>query len=329
MKKEILTVISNRPVDALSKVYQMELSGCSEEQRPGQFVNIELDGLFLRRPISVCDWKDGVLTLLYKLVGKGTALMATLQPGARLDVLCSLGNGFDIDVPALTRPDVPTIAGPDIPALTRPDVPTIAGFDVPALTRPLLVGGGIGTAPLYLLARRLKERGVSPTVILGFNTASEIIYEKEFKALGLRTLVTTVDGSYGTPGFVTAALPLLASASAPSTVGDSGYAPSSVGDSVSDPSSVAASVSDSSTVGDSVSDPSSVGASGYDYCYACGPMPMLRALAPKLASPAQFSLEERMGCGTGICMGCTCPQLTGTKRICKDGPVFRLDEISF
>ena len=285
MKKEILTVISNRPVDALSKVYQMELSGCSEEQRPGQFVNIELDGLFLRRPISVCDWKDGVLTLLYKLVGKGTALMATLQPGARLDVLCSLGNGFDIDIPALTRPDVP------------------------ALTRPLLVGGGIGTAPLYLLARRLKERGVSPTVILGFNTASEIIYEKEFKALGLRTLVTTVDGSYGTPGFVTAALPLLASASAPSSVG--------------------ASVSDPSTVGDSASDPSSVGASGYDYCFACGPMPMLRALAPKLASPAQFSLEERMGCGTGICMGCTCPQLTGTKRICKDGPVFRLDEISF
>ena len=277
MKKEILTVISNRPVDALSKVYQMELSGCSEEQRPGQFVNIELDGLFLRRPISVCDWKDGVLTLLYKLVGKGTALMATLQPGARLDVLCSLGNGFDIDIPALTR--------------------------------PLLVGGGIGTAPLYLLARRLKERGVSPTVILGFNTASEIIYEKEFKALGLRTLVTTVDGSYGTHGFVTDALPLLASAS--------------------DPSSVGASVSDPSTVGDSVSDPSTVGACGYDYCFACGPMPMLRALAPKLASPAQFSLEERMGCGTGICMGCTCPQLTGTKRICKDGPVFRLDEISF
>ena len=293
MKKEILTVISNRPVDALSKVYQMELSGCSEEQRPGQFVNIELDGLFLRRPISVCDWKDGVLTLLYKLVGKGTALMATLQPGARLDVLCSLGNGFDIDIPALTRPDVPTIAGPDVPALTR----------------PLLVGGGIGTAPLYLLARRLKERGVSPTVILGFNTASEIIYEKEFKALGLRTLVTTVDGSYGTPGFVTDALPLLASAS--------------------DPSSVGASVSDPSTVGDSVSASYSVGACGYDYCFACGPMPMLRALAPKLASPAQFSLEERMGCGTGICMGCTCPQLTGTKRICKDGPVFRLDEISF
>ena len=281
MKKEILTVISNRPVDALSKVYQMELSGCSEEQRPGQFVNIELDGLFLRRPISVCDWKDGVLTLLYKLVGKGTALMATLQPGARLDVLCSLGNGFDIDIPAFTRPDVPTIAGHDVPALTR--------SDLPALACPLLVGGGIGTAPLYLLARRLKERGVSPTVILGFNTASEIIYEKEFKALGLRTLVTTVDGSYGTHGFVTDALPLLASAS----------------------------------------DPSTVGACGYDYCYACGPIPMLRALAPKLASPAQFSLEERMGCGTGICMGCTCPQLTGTKRICKDGPVFRLDEISF
>ena len=289
MKKEILTVISNRPVDALSKVYQMELSGCSEEQRPGQFVNIELDGLFLRRPISVCDWKDGVLTLLYKLVGKGTALMATLQPGARLDVLCSLGNGFDINLPAFTRPDVPALTRPDVPTIAGPDIPATTRPDVPALTRPLLVGGGIGTAPLYLLARRLKERGVSPTVILGFNTASKIIYEKEFKALGLRTLVTTVDGSYGTPGFVTDALPLLAS----------------------------------------VSDPSSVADSGYDYCYACGPMPMLRALAPKLASPAQFSLEERMGCGTGICMGCTCPQLTGTKRICKDGPVFRLDEISF
>ncbi|MGM9743754.1 MAG: dihydroorotate dehydrogenase electron transfer subunit [Candidatus Cryptobacteroides sp.] len=309
MKKEILTVISNRPVDALSKVYQMELSGCSEEQRPGQFVNIELDGLFLRRPISVCDWKDGVLTLLYKLVGKGTALMATLQPGARLDVLCSLGNGFDIDIPALARPDVPTIAGPDVPTIARPDIP--------AFTRPLLVGGGIGTAPLYLLARRLKERGVLPTVILGFNTASEIIYEKEFKALGLRTLVTTVDGSYGTLGFVTDALPLLASDSAPSTVGDSVSDPSSVAS----PSSVAAP--------SSVASLSSVGACGYDYCFACGPMPMLRALAPKLASPAQFSLEERMGCGTGICMGCTCPQLTGTKRICKDGPVFRLDEISF
>ena len=152
-------------------------------------------------------------------------------------------------------------------------------------------------------------------MILGFNTASEIIYEKELKALDLRTLVTTVDGSYGTPGFVTDALPLLASVSEPSTVGASVSNPSTVGDSVSAPSSA--------------SDPSSVGACGYDYCFACGPMPMLRALAPKLASPAQFSLEERMGCGTGICMGCTCPQLTGTKRICKDGPVFRLDEISF
>ena len=131
--------------------------------------------------------------------------------------------------------------------------------------------------------------------------------------------MTTVDGSYGTPGFVTDALPLLASASDPSTVGAS----------VSDSSSVGASVSAPSIVGASVSAPSSAADSGYDYCFACGPMPMLRALAPKLASPAQFSLEERMGCGTGICMGCTCPQLTGTKRICKDGPVFRLDEISF
>ena len=157
MKKEILTVISNRPVDALSKVYQMELSGCSEEQRPGQFVNIALDGLFLRRPISVCDWKDGVLTLLYKLVGKGTALMATLQPGARLDVLCSLGNGFDIAIPAPARPAVSTIAGPDLPAPARPAAPACPlGASLPA--RPPSQGEGSRAYGETGLQHRLRDQ---------------------------------------------------------------------------------------------------------------------------------------------------------------------------
>lgn len=273
MERKILTVVTNSPINALGNVLKMELSGCDCQQRPGQFVDIELDGLFLRRPISVCDWRDGVLTLLYKVVGKGTALMAGMKPGQSLDVLCSLGNGFETDLPDVSR--------------------------------PLLVGGGIGTAPLYLLARRLVERGVQSTVILGFNTAAEIIMEEEFKSLGAKTIVATADGSYGVRGFVTDALPLLAASGATEYTSEDAREGTPENASENTPEDA-----------------------GYDYCYACGPMPMMRALAPKLQSPAQFSLEERMGCGTGICMGCTCPQLTGSKRICKDGPVFNLDEIN-
>lgn len=282
MENRTLEILSNEAVNAAGNVFKMELSGCDVQQRPGQFVNIALDGLFLRRPISVCDWRNGVLTLLYKVVGKGTALMAAMKPGDTLDTLVSLGNGFTL--PAASGKESLT-AGFSDGIFCADGSCTSAGADSePKLidgvevAKPVLVGGGIGTAPLYLLARRLLEAGVTPSVILGFNTAGEIVQEDEFKALGINLLIATADGIAGVKGFVTDALKTLEC--------------------------------------------------GYDYCYACGPMPMMRALAPVLASPAQFSLEERMGCGTGICMGCTCQTLVGAKRICKDGPVFRLSEIS-
>lgn len=239
MNREKLTIISNRQVNAT--VWEMKLSGCAE-QRPGQFVNIALDGRFLRRPISVCDWNAGVLTLLYKVVGKGTAQMAAMKAGESLDVLTGLGNGFNLEA---------------------------------ADSKPLLVGGGIGTAPMYYLAKKLIEAGKPVNVILGFNKADEVIYVAEFEALGAKVTVATADGSLGVKGFVTDALPAV----------------------------------------------------DYDFFYACGPMPMFRALESKVATEGQYSFEERMGCGTGICMGCTCKTMLGAKRVCKDGPVFDRKEV--
>jgi len=224
-----------------ASVWEMKLSGCPE-QHPGQFVNIALDGLFLRRPISVCDWKDETLTLLYKVVGKGTAQMAAMEAGETLDVLTCLGNGFDLSA---------------------------------ASVKPLLVGGGIGVAPMYYLAEKLIGQGKSVSVILGFNKADEIIFKEEFEALGAKVVIATADGSVGVKGFVTDAL----------------------------------------------------GEVDYDFFYACGPMPMLRALEGRVTTDGQVSLEERMGCGTGICMGCTCKTLLGAKRVCKDGPVFNRRDI--
>ena len=236
MKREELTVVSNARVS--DSVWEMRLGGGVNPHAPGQFVDVALDGLFLRRPISVCDWTPESLTLLYKVVGKGTAKMSEMLPGESLDVLTGLGNGFDLSAPT---------------------------------ERPLLVGGGIGVAPLYYLAKKLVEAGKSVSVILGFNKADEIIYVEEFRSLGVKVVVATADGSVGVKGFVTDAL---------------GEVP------------------------------------GYDFFYACGPMPMLRALEGRVATDGQVSLEERMGCGTGICMGCTCRTMLGAKRVCKDGPVF-------
>ena len=208
---------------------------------PGQFVNIALDGLFLRRPISVCDAEGDTLTLIYKVVGKGTAQMRDMRPGQKLDILTGLGNGYDL---------------------------TISG------EHPLLLGGGVGVPPLYLLAKKLISQGRRVTVCLGFNTASEVFYEDEFKALGADVCVSTVDGSYGQKGFVTDILP------------------------------------ESCT-----------------HYYACGPKPMLKAVYRAVKADGQLSFEERMGCGFGACMGCTCKTVTGYKRICKDGPVLRKEEI--
>ncbi len=242
MKQTILTIAENRALAA--GVYRMRLEGdAGEAPRPGQFINIRLEGCFLRRPISVCDWDPGTgLTVLYKVVGHGTEKMSGMHAGEKLDVLTGLGNGFD------------TGACPD---------------------RVLLLGGGIGIAPLFLLARRLKESGREVRAVLGFNTKDEVFYEEEFRALGAEVTVMTADGSRGLRGFATDA----------------------------------------------------PGAAQAEYVCACGPEPMLRAVYCSIPADGQYSFEERMGCGFGACMGCSCRTVTGYKRICKDGPVLFRKEI--
>ena len=240
MKQGIFEIKSNIALTAT--VYKMVLTGdTSAITCPGQFVNILLDGLFLRRPISVNECVGDELTLIYKVVGKGTEQMAKMNAGQTLDVLTGLGNGYDL---------------------------TKAG------DRPLLIGGGVGVPPLYMLARQLREAGKDVTVILGFNTKDEVFSEEDFKALGCETFVTTVDGSYGVKGFVTNALP-----------------------------------------------------EHYTYFYTCGPEPMLKAVYKATVTDGQFSFEERMGCGFGACMGCSCKTVTGNKRICKEGPVLTKEDI--
>lgn len=241
MKQSIFTVAENRKI--ASSVYEMTLSGdTSDITAPGQFVNIQLDGFFLRRPISVCDCENGTLRLIYKVVGKGTEYMSKLTSGAELDVLTGLGNGYNTEVSG---------------------------------ERPLLLGGGVGVPPMFMLAKELLAEGKVVTVILGFNTESEVFYEEEFKALGARVLVTTADGSKGIKGFVTDAMNDI----------------------------------------------------DYTCFYTCGPEPMLKAVYNKSVTSGQFSFEERMGCGFGACMGCSCKTKYGNKRICKDGPVLVKEEI--
>ncbi len=226
-----------------SAVYKMVLSGdTSAITAPGQFINIKLDGFFLRRPISIYDWNDTTLTIIYKVVGQGTEAMAEIMPGAILDCLVGLGNGFDT---------------------------SLSGEN------PVLIGGGVGIPPMYGLAKKLISEGKNPIVILGFNTKDEIFAEEEFKNICDSVYVTTVDGSYGTKGYVTDVLCNLS----------------------------------------------------YTYFYTCGPMPMFNAIEKTAVGSGQFSFEERMGCGFGACMGCTCKTKYGNKRICKDGPVLVREEI--
>ncbi len=226
-----------------SSVYKMLLKGDTDDiTSSGQFVNLKLDGLFLRRPISVCDSENGLLTLVYKVVGKGTEKMSKMCAGEKLDILTGLGNGYDLEKSGDT---------------------------------PLLLGGGVGVPPLYMLAKKLIEKGKKVSVILGFNTKDEIFYEEEFKALGADVTVATADGSYGVRGFVTDAMKDI----------------------------------------------------DYSYFYTCGPEPMLKAIYSTSKTSGQFSFEERMGCGFGACMGCSCHTVTGYKRICKDGPVLEKEEI--
>ena len=241
MKQSIFEVLSNKALT--DSVYKMVLAGdTSAITAAGQFVNIQLDGLFLRRPISVCDYDADTLTIVYKVVGKGTEAMSKMAPGTKLDILTGLGNGYDL---------------------------SLAG------KKPVLLGGGVGVPPMYNLAKKLLAQGCEVQVILGFNTQSEIFYEQEFKDLGCSVTVTTVDGSYGVKGFVTTALETM----------------------------------------------------DYTYFYTCGPEPMLKAIFRASRTSGQMSFEERMGCGFGACMGCSCKTLTGYKRICKEGPVMKKEEI--
>lgn len=241
MKQETFKIVSNKALT--SNVFKMSLLGDTDEiTAPGQFVNIKIDGLFLRRPISVCDVYGNTLTLVYKVVGAGTKAMSEMGAGDELSMLVGLGNGYDLE---------------------------LAG------ERPLLVGGGVGVPPMLYLAKELKFKGANPIVVMGFNTADEVFLEDDFKSRGFETYVTTVDGSYGIKGFVTDAIAEL----------------------------------------------------DYTYFYTCGPEPMLKALYSATKTSGEFSFEERMGCGFGACMGCSCKTITGNKRICKEGPVLKKEEI--
>lgn len=242
MEKTVFKIISNKPLTKY--IYEMCLEGNTAAiQNAGQFVNIALDGFYLRRPISVCDFSENFLKIIYKIVGKGTELMAKMQSGEQLEMLTGLGNGFSVN----------------------------------NCQKPLLVGGGVGVPPMYRLAKDLVAQGKQVSVVLGFNTCEEIFYKNEFEALGANVYVATADGSVGTKGFVTDA--------------------------------IAANKIEA------------------DYFYACGPLPMLRALYDALDIDGEMSFEERMGCGFGVCMGCSCKTKNGYKRICKEGPVLKKDEI--
>lgn len=241
-KKGIYTIGENTKI--AKDVYFMTLYGdTSFITAPGQFINIQLDGFFLRRPISICDWDKEKIDIIYKVVGAGTEAMAKMTKGQTLDVLTGLGNGFTINAES---------------------------------EKPLVIGGGVGTPPMYNLAKQLIAQGKKPTVILGFTSADDVFYEKEFASLGCDVYVTTNDGSYGTKGFVTDVIKTL---------------------------------------------------TDYDYFYTCGPEPMLKAIASATECSGQLSFEERMGCGFGGCMGCSCKTLTGNKRICKEGPILVKEEI--
>ena len=241
-KRDIYTVLENKKI--AKDVFLMVLEGDTQYiTAPGQFINILVEGFYLRRPISICDWDDKTITIIYKVVGKGTEAMAEMLPGKKLDILTGLGNGFTAK----------------------------EGSE-----KPLVIGGGVGAPPMYGVAKHLIEKGAKPTVILGFTSKDDVFYEEEFKALGCEVYVTTNDGSYGTKGFVTDVIKNL---------------------------------------------------EDYDYFYTCGPLPMLKAVAMGTECSGQLSFEERMGCGFGGCMGCSCKTLTGNKRICTEGPVLLKEEI--
>lgn len=241
MKNVIYTISSN---DRLTEnVYRMVLCGdTSAVTASGQFINILIEGLFLRRPISVFDCNENEVKIIYKVVGVGTEKMASMTAGMKLDCLVGLGNGFDTSVSG---------------------------------DKPVVLGGGVGVPPMFYLAKKLLAEGKQVTAILGFNKADEVFCKEDFESIGAKTIVATADGSAGVKGFVTDALNDV----------------------------------------------------DYTYFYTCGPEPMLKAVYNSTLTSGQLSFEERMGCGFGACMGCSCKTKYGNKRICKDGPVLVKEEI--
>ena len=241
-KRDKYKIKSNQQI--AKNVYEMILEGDTTYiVRPGQFINIELDGCYLRRPISVCDYDEKTITIIYKVVGNGTEKMATFKEGQILDILTGLGNGFEVKRSG---------------------------------EKPLLIGGGVGTPPMYNLCKKLVEQGKNPVVVLGFGNVDDVFYEEKFKKMGVETHISTVDGSYGVKGFVTDIVKEL---------------------------------------------------KDYTYYYTCGPKNMLKAVYDTATTDGEISFEEKMGCGFGACMGCTCQTTKGNKRICKEGPVLKKEEI--
>ena len=231
----LLTLSDTRRLNA--DVFRWELSGFRVPVCPGQFVQVAIPGFYLRRPISVCDWSEDRLVLVFREVGSGTQAMASMPMGSQVEVLGPLGHGFD---------------------LSR------------CGRYPLLVGGGVGLPPLIGLAKALLQSGRDPLLIAGFRSGSDLFLRDEAEALGIRPVIMTEDGSIGRKGLVTDALASME----------------------------------------------------YDSLCACGPLPMLRALHRAVSVPAQYSLEERMGCGFGACMGCSMKTKKGPMRVCAEGPVF-------
>lgn len=241
-KRDKYKIKSNQQI--AKNVYEMVLEGDTTYiVRPGQFINIEIDGCYLRRPISVCDYDEQTITIIYKVVGNGTEKMATFEEGQILDILTGLGNGFEVKRSG---------------------------------EKPLLIGGGVGTPPMYNLCKKLVEQGKNPVVVLGFGNVDDVFYEEKFKEMGVEIHISTVDGSYGVKGFVTDIVKNL---------------------------------------------------KDYTYYYTCGPKNMLKAVYDTATTDGELSFEEKMGCGFGACMGCTCETTKGNKRICKEGPVLKKEEI--
>lgn len=242
MKEQVFTIIENKPVS--KDVFLLTLKGDTFEiVGSGQFANLKLKNYYLRRPLSIYDYTSDTLTFLYKVLGKGTLELSQYKKGEKISILIGLGNGFDT---------------------------TIA-------RKPLLIGGGIGIAPLYHLGKEFKDKGIDVTYLFGFKNKDEIIMIDEFKKLG-NVLITTDDGSYASKGNPVSYL--------------------------------------------------KENKIDFDYYYACGPLVMLKYLSKDFQN-GEVSLEARMGCGFGACMGCSIKTTNGFKRVCKEGPVFKASEVIY